>query len=285
MQAQALSIDTLDIITPDHYAKNGYPHSEWTLLRREAPVYWYDRPNVEPFWAITKHADIVTIGRQPKIFLNGPRLLVVTRDLVIPGGESTTLAMLLTSSGLADPIAHRLGAGMPVLGTCAGLILLATRIADGRPDQWGFGAVDVAVRRNGYGRQQQSFEASLDPARLDAALVDGPGGGPGSCAPLPAVFIRAPRIEAIGPDVEVLAVLGRSGIEADPVLVRQGPVLATAFHPELTGDLRVHRLFASMLGDRWTADGGAGVAPVGRSRPVAGSPVPSMARTDTQERC
>jgi cholest-4-en-3-one 26-monooxygenase len=88
MQAQALSIDTLDIITPDHYAKNGYPHSEWTLLRREAPVYWYDRPNVEPFWAITKHADIVTIGRQPKIFLNGPRLLVVTRDLVIPGGET-----------------------------------------------------------------------------------------------------------------------------------------------------------------------------------------------------
>ncbi len=88
MQAQALSVDTLDIITPDHYAKNGYPHREWTLLRREAPVYWYDRPNVEPFWAITKHADIVTIGRQPKIFLNGPRLLVITRDLVIPGGEN-----------------------------------------------------------------------------------------------------------------------------------------------------------------------------------------------------
>ncbi len=88
MQAQALSVDTLDIITPDHYAKNGYPHREWTLLRSEAPVYWYDRPNVEPFWAITKHADIVTIGRQPKIFLNGPRLLVITRDLVIPGGEN-----------------------------------------------------------------------------------------------------------------------------------------------------------------------------------------------------
>lgn len=89
METRSLGVDTLDIITPEHYATNGYPHREWTLLRREAPVYWYDRPNVEPFWAITKHADIVTIGRQPNIFLNGPRLLVITRDLMIQGGRVT----------------------------------------------------------------------------------------------------------------------------------------------------------------------------------------------------
>lgn len=238
---------------------------------------------------VAEHRAALTAVGVPSRPVRTPADLGAVRGLVLPGGESTTLAMLLTSSGLADPIAHRLRAGMPVLGTCAGLILLASRIADGRPDQWGFGAVDVAVRRNGYGRQQQSFEASLDPACLDAALdgglVGGPAGGSRSSEPLPAVFIRAPRIEAIGPDVEVLAVLGHGGIGGDPVLVRQGSVLATAFHPELTGDLRVHRLFASMLGDRWTADGGAGVAPAGRSRPAAGSPVPSMARTDTQERC
>jgi len=234
---------------------------------------------------VAEHRAALTAVGVPSRPVRTPADLGAVRGLVLPGGESTTLAMLLTSSELADPIARRLRAGMPVLGTCAGLILLATRIADGRPDQWGFGAVDVAVRRNGYGRQQQSFEASLDPARLDAALDAGPMGGSRSSEPLPAVFIRAPRIEAIGPDVEVLAVLGHGGIEGDPVLVRQGSVLATAFHPELTGDLRVHRLFASMLGDRWTADGGTRVAPAGRSRPAAGSPVPSMARTDTQERC
>jgi cytochrome P450 len=87
MEAHAVNLETLDIITPDHYAKNGYPHREWAVLRKQSPVYWYDRPNVEPFWAITKHADIITVARQPKLFVNGPRLLVVTRELMIEGGD------------------------------------------------------------------------------------------------------------------------------------------------------------------------------------------------------
>jgi pyridoxal 5'-phosphate synthase pdxT subunit len=153
--------------------------------------------------------------------------------LVLPGGESTTLSMLLESSGLFDPIAERLGAAeqpLPVLGTCAGLVLVAREVLDGRPDQRSFGVLDAVVRRNGYGRQEQSFEADL---------VFGSGEGP----PLPTVFIRAPQVISVADGVDVLATL-----DGVPVLVRQGPVLASAFHPELTGDRRVHRLFAEMCG-------------------------------------
>jgi 5'-phosphate synthase pdxT subunit len=151
--------------------------------------------------------------------------------LVLPGGESTTLSMLLESTGLFDAIAARLEAGdLPVFGTCAGLILLAKEVLDGRPDQRVFGALDAVVRRNGYGRQRQSFEA-------DVAL--GSGEGP----PLPTVFIRAPFVASVGGGVEVLAEL-----DAVPILVRHGSVLASAFHPELTKDRRVHRLFVEMCG-------------------------------------
>lgn len=149
--------------------------------------------------------------------------------LIIPGGESTTLSMLLESTGLFDVIAARLDAGdLPVFGTCAGLILLARDVLDGRPDQRMFGALDAVVRRNGYGRQRQSFEAEV-------AL--GSGEGP----LLPTVFIRAPLVVSVGEDVEALAEL--DGI---PVLLRQGPVLASSFHPELTQDRRVHHLFAEL---------------------------------------
>jgi pyridoxal 5'-phosphate synthase pdxT subunit len=151
--------------------------------------------------------------------------------LVLPGGESTTLSMLLESSGLFDAIAGRMGAAerpLPVLGTCAGLVLVARQVLDGRPDQRTFGVLDAVVRRNGYGRQEQSFEADL---------VFGSGEGP----PLPTVFIRAPQIVSSGDTVDVLATL-----DGVAVLVRQGPVLASAFHPELTQDRRVHRLFAEM---------------------------------------
>jgi 5'-phosphate synthase pdxT subunit len=151
--------------------------------------------------------------------------------LVLPGGESTTLSMLLESSGLFDAIAGRMGAAerpLPVLGTCAGLVLVARQVLDGRPDQRTFGVLDAVVRRNGYGRQEQSFEADL---------VFGSGEGP----PLPTVFIRAPQIVSAGDAVDVLATL-----DGVAVLVRQGPVLASAFHPELTPDRRVHRLFAEM---------------------------------------
>ena len=151
--------------------------------------------------------------------------------LILPGGESTTLSMLLESTGLFDVIGARLATGdMPVFGTCAGLILLAREVLDGRRDQRMFGALDVVVRRNGYGRQRQSFEA---------LVAWSSGEGP----PLPTVFIRAPSVESVGEDVEVLCEL-----EAVPVLVRHGSVLACSFHPELTTDRRVHRLFVEMCG-------------------------------------
>lgn len=172
--------------------------------------------------------------------------------LVLPGGESTTLSMLLESTGLFDAIAARVSASdgledrpLRVLGTCAGLVLVAREVLDGRPDQRTFGVLDAVVRRNGYGRQLQSFEASV---------VLGSGEGPA----LPTVFIRAPMVVSAGPEVEVLA-----EHQEVPVLVRQGPVLAAAFHPELTPDRRVHRLFLEMcrteasgaeLGDRTAAE-------------------------------
>ena len=153
--------------------------------------------------------------------------------LVLPGGESTTLSMLLESTGLFEAIADRIASAehpLPLLGTCAGLVLVAREVLDGRPDQRTFGTLDAVVRRNGYGRQDQSFEADV---------VFGSGEGP----PLPTVFIRAPLVVSVGEKVDVLATL-----DGVPVLVRQGSVLASSFHPELTPDRRVHRLFATMCG-------------------------------------
>lgn len=148
--------------------------------------------------------------------------------LVIPGGESTTISMLLESSGLFDPIASRIEDGMAVLGTCAGLILLSENIEDGRPDQKSFGRLDIDVQRNGYGTQIESFETQLE----TTVTPD----------PVHAVFIRAPRISRAGPDVEVLA--ERDG---EPVLVRQGNALGAAFHPELSQDPRIHQLFVDSI--------------------------------------
>jgi 5'-phosphate synthase pdxT subunit len=171
-----------------------------------------------------------------------PEQLGGLRGLVIPGGESTTLSMLLESSGLFDPLADELEAGLPVLGTCAGMILLAGSVLDGRPDQRRFGVIDLTIRRNGYGRQRASFECDLE--------VAGIGGDP-----VHAVFIRAPVVEQAGPGVDVLATLppvpavpgGQEGAPpGQPVVCRQGPVLTTSFHPELTGDRRLHQLFVEM---------------------------------------
>jgi pyridoxal 5'-phosphate synthase pdxT subunit len=154
--------------------------------------------------------------------------------LVVPGGESTTLSLLLGSSGLAGPLADGLTAGLPVFGTCAGMILLATTVLDGRPDQLSFGVIDLTIRRNGYGRQVASFEGEVEVPEL----------GPD---PLPAVFIRAPVVESAGPGVDVLATLpGADGAPGRPVVCRQGPVLVAAFHPELTADRRLQRLFVEM---------------------------------------
>ena len=159
-----------------------------------------------------------------------PAELARVDALVIPGGESTTMSKLLESQELFDPLAERLAGGMPALGTCAGMILLAREVPDGRADQRSFGAVDIAVRRNAFGRQVDSFEADLQVVGLPEA-------------PVHAVFIRAPIVEDVGEGVEILAQVegGR------PVACRQGPVLVTSFHPELSPDLRVHELFLREL--------------------------------------
>lgn len=158
--------------------------------------------------------------------------------LVLPGGESTTVSRLLDAFELLDPLRVRLAEGMPAFGCCAGMILLAREVLDGRPDQHLLGAVDMIVRRNAFGRQVDSFETDL-------SLV-GMGGGP-----VRAVFIRAPWVEAVGPGVEVLARVPddpAAGAAAGRIVaVRQGSVLATAFHPELTGDGRMHRLFCDLV--------------------------------------
>lgn len=156
-----------------------------------------------------------------------PAHLETVDALAMPGGESTTMSRLLGTSGLFDALAGRLTDAMPVFGTCAGMILLARAVADGRPDQRTFAAIDLTVRRNGYGRQVDSFEADLQVLGLDA--------------PFRAVFIRAPKVESTGPDVDVLATYGDA-----PVLVRggeRGQILCASFHPELTADIRIHELF------------------------------------------
>ncbi|WP_410614603.1 pyridoxal 5'-phosphate synthase glutaminase subunit PdxT [Amycolatopsis sp. lyj-109] len=157
--------------------------------------------------------------------------------LVLPGGESTTMSRLLESFALLEPLRARIAEGMPAFGSCAGMILLARQTRDGRPDQQQLGGLDVVVRRNAFGRQVDSFEADLDFAGIDEKVH--------------AVFIRAPWVEKAGDGVEVLAtVSGVPGVEEDTariVAVRQGAVLATAFHPELTPDVRVHRLFVDLV--------------------------------------
>lgn len=157
-----------------------------------------------------------------------PEDLENLHGLVLPGGESTTMGNLLRSSGLLQPLTAALNAGLPALGTCAGLILLARRILDGRPDQVSFGVLDVTVRRNGYGRQVDSFEGDVEIQGLEV--------------PFHAVFIRAPIIEGVGPKVEVL-----SSLDGRPILVRRGRVMACSFHPELTSDGRIHRMFLDLL--------------------------------------
>ena len=158
-----------------------------------------------------------------------PAELADLDGIVIPGGESTTICRLLDVFELRDPLTERLQGGLPAFGSCAGMIVLAAEILDGRPDQRPLLAVDITVRRNAFGRQVDSFETDLD--------VAGVGDGP-----VRAVFIRAPWVERTGPGVTVLARVG-----GHPVAVRQGTVLATSFHPEVSGDDRLHALFLQMV--------------------------------------
>jgi 5'-phosphate synthase pdxT subunit len=154
--------------------------------------------------------------------------------LVIPGGESTTIGKLLVTFDLLEPLQKRVRDGMPAFGSCAGMILLADRVLDGARDQVGIGGIDMTVRRNAFGRQVDSWEGDLDMAGIDGGSVHG-------------VFIRAPWVERCGDGVRTLATVGTVGTAPRIVAVRQGPLLATAFHPELTGDARVHALFVGMV--------------------------------------
>ena len=180
--------------------------------------------------AFARHARAIeSLGAAP-VEVRVPDHLETIDALVMPGGESTTMSKLLESQQLFDPLAARLHDGLPVLGTCAGMILLASTVLDGRADQRSFGAIDIDVRRNAYGRQVDSFETDLDIEGFDR--------------PMHAVFIRAPAVERVGPEVEVLA-----KVDGAPVLCASGSVLVAAFHPELTDDLRVHKLLLSLGGN------------------------------------
>ena len=154
--------------------------------------------------------------------------------LVVPGGESTTMSKLAVIDGFLEPLRAARAGGLPMYGSCAGMIMLADRVEDARPDQETIGGIDMTVRRNAFGRQVDSFEAGIDLPALGEE-------------PFPAVFIRAPWVESVGAAVEVLGTVDRGGDEGTIVAVRQGSLLATAFHPELTGDLRVHELFVEMV--------------------------------------
>ncbi|WP_405177188.1 pyridoxal 5'-phosphate synthase glutaminase subunit PdxT [Nocardia sp. NBC_01377] len=178
-------------------------------------------------------AALTHCGADPVLVRRESELAAVD-GLVLPGGESTTISKLLTVFELLEPLRARLRNGMPAFGSCAGMILLASEVLDTRPDAEHLSGVDMTVRRNAFGRQVDSFETDLDFAGLD----DGP---------MRAVFIRAPWVERAGPGVDVLATVPSGPCAGRIVAVREGNVLATSFHPEVTGDLRVHGMFVDIV--------------------------------------
>lgn len=168
-----------------------------------------------------------------------PAEVVQIDGLVVPGGESTTIDKLLRIFELQAPIKDRIAEGMPVYGSCAGMILLADRVLDGHVDQQTLGGMDITVRRNAFGRQVDSFETDL----MLPWLVDG------GRDPMHAVFIRAPWVEQLGDGVEVLGRVPDGPAEGRIVAVQQGSLLATSFHPEVTDDYRIHRYFVDVVAD------------------------------------
>jgi 5'-phosphate synthase pdxT subunit len=181
---------------------------------------------------VREHARALTeVGATP-IGVRRPEELAQVDGLILPGGESTTIGKLLELFELLEPLRAAVKTGLPVYGSCAGMILLADEVLDGRPDQPTVGGLDIAVRRNAFGRQVDSFETDLP--------MDGVGD-------VHAVFIRAPWVERTGPEVEVLATVESGPADGKVVAVRRGALLATSFHPELTGDSRVHGLFVDMV--------------------------------------
>jgi len=172
-----------------------------------------------------EHIQAVKTAGHAGLTVRRPEELAEVDALILPGGESTTIALLAQTFNLFEPIRERISAGMPVYGSCAGMILLADRILDGADDQATFGGIDMTVRRNAFGRQVDSFESDL--------IFSG-----ATQSPVRAIFIRAPWVEKVGLNVEILA-----EVSGHPVAVRQGSIFATSFHPELTGDNRIHRYF------------------------------------------
>jgi 5'-phosphate synthase pdxT subunit len=186
---------------------------------------------------IPEHLRMLAEAGARPLAVRRPDELESVDGLVIPGGESTTIWKLAGIFDLAEPVRKRISAGLPVFGSCAGMIMLADRLLDGIGGQETFGGIDMTVRRNAFGRQVDSFESDI--------TMRGIAGPPDR--PLRAVFIRAPWVEETGGEAEVLAAVPGTG---RIVAVRQGPLLATSFHPELTGDVRVHRLFVDMVRER-----------------------------------
>ncbi|ANY23393.1 pyridoxal 5'-phosphate synthase glutaminase subunit PdxT [Gordonia terrae] len=187
---------------------------------------------------VREHVHALEASGADAIAVRRPAELDEIDGIVIPGGESTTMSKLLGIFDLFDPLAEKLSDGLPAYGSCAGMIMLASTILDTRPDARHLDALDVTVRRNAFGRQVESFETDLD----FAGITDAEG-----AAPMRAVFIRAPWVETIAPEVKVLARVPDGPAAGRIVAVRQGNVLATSFHPEVTGDRRVHEYFVEMV--------------------------------------
>ena len=183
---------------------------------------------------VREHARMLSDCSVDVRFVKNSDDLTDSAGLVIPGGESTTISMLINRANLMQPLRDFIKSGKAVYGSCAGMILLADRILDGRSDQETIGGLDITVRRNAFGRQVDSFEKTIDLKEID--ILD-----------FNAVFIRAPWVEKVGSSVEVLASLDYQEQEPRIVMVKQGNLLATSFHPELTGDNRVHKYFVSLL--------------------------------------
>ena len=186
---------------------------------------------------VVEHLQMLSALGARSVTVRRPGELAAVDALVIPGGESTTIWKLAVAFDMAEPLRKRISGGMPAFGSCAGMIMLADQLVDGVEGQETLGGINMTVRRNAFGRQVDSFESEVP---LEG--IAGPR-GPAYCA----VFIRAPWVEALGGQVEVL---GTERTTGRIVAVRQGPLLATSFHPELTGDLRIHELFADMVNRR-----------------------------------
>ena len=184
--------------------------------------------------AVREHMALLEAAGAQAVAVKHPADLAQISGIVLPGGESTTISKLAVIDGLMEPLRDFAASGLPMYGSCAGMILLADRILDGRPDQESIGGIDMTVRRNAFGRQVDSFEGGID--------LEGIDGGP-----FPGVFIRAPWVEEIGARVEVIGRVGAGAAAGRIVAVRDRNLIATSFHPELTGDTRVHQYFVEMV--------------------------------------